>query len=119
MGFWSRPRKSLGSALALAAVLAAALFLSAPAQAETITAVMHSGLRVLDPVITTAHIVRNHAYMIYDTLLATDADGKIQPQMAEKWTVSPDGKTYTFTLRPGLKWHDGPPVKSEDCIASI
>ena len=39
--------------------------------------------------------------------------------MAEKWEVSPDGKTYTFTLRDGLKWHDGAPVKAEDCVASI
>lgn len=111
---WSSVR-----ALALAASLSAALALSAPANAQTITAVMHSALRVLDPVITTAHIVRNHGYMIYDTLLATDAEGKIQPQMAENWRVSADGKTYTFTLRSGLKWHDGLPVKAEDCIASI
>ena len=119
MGLIGRSRRSSVRALVLAAVLSGALLLSVPANAETITAVMHSALRVLDPVITTAHIVRNHAYMIYDTLLATDADGKIQPQMAEKWVVSPDGKTYTFTLRSGLKWHDGPPVKAEDCVASI
>jgi peptide/nickel transport system substrate-binding protein len=119
MGSFRCSKWSLVRALVLAAALIAALSLSAPANAETITAVMHSALRVLDPVITTAHIVRNHAYMIYDTLLATDADGKIQPQMAEKWVVSPDGKTYTFTLRSGLKWHDGPAVKAEDCIASI
>jgi peptide/nickel transport system substrate-binding protein len=37
----------------------------------------------------------------------------------DKWTVSPDKLTYTFTLRDGLKWHDGAPVTSEDCIASI
>lgn len=44
------------------------------------TAVMHAGLRALDPNITTAYIARNFAYMVYDTLLATDASGKIQPQ---------------------------------------
>ena len=49
----------------------------------TITAVMHSGLRVLDPVITTAHITRNHGYMIYDVLTAVDENFKPQPQMAE------------------------------------
>ena len=79
MGSFRCSKWSLVRALALAAALSAALSLSAPANAETITAVMHSALRVLDPVITTAHIVRNHAYMIYDTLLATDADGKIHP----------------------------------------
>ncbi|MCH3696597.1 ABC transporter substrate-binding protein, partial [Campylobacter lari] len=36
-----------------------------------------------------------------------------------KWDVSADGKTYTMTLRPGQKWHDGKPVTAEDCVASI
>ena len=64
---------------------------------------MHSSVRVLDPIITTAHITRNHGHMIYDTLFATNAKNEIQPQMVEKWDVSADGKSYTFTLRPGLK----------------
>src|SRR3546814_16336589 len=38
---------------------------------------------------------------------------------SDLWEVSADGKTYTMTLRPGLKWHDGKPVKAEDCVASI
>lgn len=89
------------------------------AQAQTINAVMHSSLRVLDPIITTAHITRNHGYMIYDTLLSTDENNVIQPQMLEKWDVSNDGKTYTFFLRDGLKWHDGEPVTATDSVASI
>jgi len=104
----------------LAAAMAGVLGAGAPAlDAQTITAVMQSGIRVLDPVITTAHITRDHGYMIYDTLLGTDADNKIQPQMVDKWDVSADGRSYTFTLRPGLKWHDGQPVTAEDCVASI
>lgn len=99
--------------------LALALVAAAPLGAQTLNVVMASKLSVLDPVLTTAHQSRNHAYMIYDTLLAVDADSKIRPQMASKWEVSPDGKTYTFTLRDGLKWHDGTPVKAEDCVASI
>jgi peptide/nickel transport system substrate-binding protein len=94
--------------------------LGAGAQAETtITAVMQAPLRSLDPVITTAYVIRNYGYMIYDTLLSVDAKGEIKPQMLEKWEVSADGKTYTFTLRDGLKWHDGKPVTADDCIASI
>lgn len=105
--------------LSLATAVSAALLCAIPATAQTVTAVLHSPLRVLDPIITTAYMSRNHGYMIFDTLLATDAQNKIQPQMAEKWATSATGKTYTFTLRQGLKWHDGQPVKSEDCIASI
>jgi peptide/nickel transport system substrate-binding protein len=92
---------------------------SAAAQAQTVTAVMQASLRSLDPVVSTANIVRDYGYMVYDTLLAFDAQDRVQPQMAEKWTVSPDGKTYTFTLREGLKWHDGAAVTADDCVASI
>jgi peptide/nickel transport system substrate-binding protein len=103
----------------LAGALAGAVALAgAPARAQTVTAVMQSGLRVMDPVVTTAFMTRDHGYMIYDTLLGTDANFKVQPQMAA-WKVSDDGKTYTFTLRDGLKWHDGAPVTSDDCVASI
>src|SRR5205814_1332420 len=44
---------------------------------------------------------------------------KPQPQMVDKWTVSDDKLTYKFTLRDGLKWHDGQPVRAADCIPSI
>jgi peptide/nickel transport system substrate-binding protein len=104
------------------AILAAAsaLSLAAPTQAgKTLRAVMHSDLKILDPVWTTAYIVRNHGYMIYDTLFATDANGEVQPQMVGKYDVSPDKLTHTFTLRDDLTWHDGQPVKAEDCVASI
>jgi peptide/nickel transport system substrate-binding protein len=88
------------------------------AKGKTITAVMHSDLRIIDPLFTTAYITRDHGYMVYDTLLATDSDFKIQPQMADV-KVSDDKLTYTFTLRDGLKWHDGAPVTAEDCVASL
>ena len=94
--------------------------LTGTASAETLLrAVMHSDLKILDPIWSTAYIVRNHGYMIYDTLFSMDAKGEIQPQMVDKVDVSPDGLVYTLTLRDGLAWHDGPPVTAEDCIASI
>jgi len=102
------------SMLALAAISAP----QALAAGKTITAVMHSDLRIIDPGFTTAYITRDHGYMVYDTLLATDSNFKVQPQMAD-WKVSDDKLTYTFTLRDGLKWHDGTPVTAEDCVASL
>jgi peptide/nickel transport system substrate-binding protein len=96
--------------MASAAALSTALPLRAKAAGgKTITAVMHSDLRIIDPGLTTAYITRDHGYMIYDTLLAMDSSFKIQPQMAE-YKISDDKLTYTFTLRDGLKWHDGAPV---------
>jgi peptide/nickel transport system substrate-binding protein len=114
-----RQRRALVSFITLSAfVLSAAPAPSSPAHAKTITAVMHSDLRILDPGFTGAYITRDHGYMVYDTLLATDSSFKIQPQMAD-WKVSDDKLTYTFTLREGLKWHDGSPVTAEDCVASL
>jgi peptide/nickel transport system substrate-binding protein len=57
--------------------------------------------------------------MIYDTLFATDANGEVKPQMVDKYEMSADKRTYTFTLREGLAWHDGQPVTAKDCVASI
>src|SRR5882724_7471106 len=105
------------STVASGLALSAALAVSSPADAKTITAVMHADLRT-PGMMTTAYIVRDFGYMIFDTLLAQDANFKIQPQMAE-WKVSDDKLTYTFTLRDGLKFHDGTPVTAEDCVASL
>src|SRR3954468_20388163 len=113
-----RKRLTVASRVLRGLALGAALAVPALAEAKTLTAVMHSDLRVTDPIITTAYITRDHGYMVYDTLLATDSNFKIQPQMAD-WKVSDDKLTYTFTLRDGLKWHDGAPVTAEDCVASL
>ena len=108
------------STLAIAAAAVAAIGFAVPAHAQqTLRAVMHSDLKILDPIWTTAYIVRNHGYMIYDTLFSQDEKGEIKPQMVEKYDVSADKLTYTFTLRDGLTWHDGAPVTAEDCVASL
>ncbi len=107
-------------ALVLAGVLGMAGTATVTAQAQTtLRVVNHSDLKILDPVWTTAYIVRNHGYMIYDTLFAMDGNLQVKPQMVDKWTTSADKLTWTFTLRDGLEWHDGKPVTAEDCVASI
>ena len=57
--------------------------------------------------------------MVYDTLFALDDKLVPRPQMVDKWEVSPDKLTWTFTLRDGLEWHDGQPVTAADCVASL
>src|SRR5471032_998700 len=97
----------------------AGLSLAAPAAAQTIKAVMHSDVKILDPIWTTAYIQRNFGYMVWDTLFAIDDKFEPKAQMVDKWDVSADKLTWTFTLRDGLVWHDGQPVTAEDCVASI
>jgi peptide/nickel transport system substrate-binding protein len=72
-----------------------------------------------DPVWTTTTIARNHALMIWDMLYGFDSKFEPQPQMLSGHEVSADGLTWRFTLRDGLLFHDGQPVRPVDCIASI
>src|SRR5262249_23953309 len=100
--------------------LAAGCALAPIAAAETtLRAALHSDLKIIDPVWTTALITTLHGLMIYDTLFALDEKLQIKPQMVDSWTVSDDKLHFTFTLRDGLEWHDGEPVTAQDCIASI
>src|SRR5690349_6592241 len=56
---------------------------------------------------------------IYEGLTAIDKDLKVIPGLAESWTVSSDGKTYSFKLRPGVKFHDGSAMDATDVVSSI
>ena len=104
----------------LACALAALFAFAGTASAETVLKVaLHSDLKIIDPIWTTALISTHHGNMVYDTLFAVDEKLQVQPQMVDKWDVSADKLTYTFVLRDGLEWHDGQPVTAEDCIASI
>ncbi len=85
----------------------------------TLRFVPQADIQVLDPVISTSYNTRNFAYMVWDTLFALDAEFRPQPQMVDRWSASPDGLTYDFTLREGLLWHDRQPVRAADCVASI
>jgi peptide/nickel transport system substrate-binding protein len=109
-----------GRLLFISALAAAIGWTIAPAHAQkTLKVVQHSDIKILDPIWSPAYIVRNHGYLIYDTLFALDAKLQPQPQMAESLVMSDDGLTATIKLRDGLGWHDGKPVTSEDCIASL
>lgn len=80
---------------------------------------MHADVRVLDPHWTTQTIAGIHGMLIYDTLFGVDADGVPQPQMVGDYSISDDRLTYTFTLRDGLRFHDGSDVTTADVIASL
>jgi peptide/nickel transport system substrate-binding protein len=100
----------------------ASIFLGTPALADgakVIRMIPGGDLKIIDPIQNASYISRNHGYMIYDTLFAVDSKGNVKPQMVDTYKVSPDHKKYTFTLRQGLKWHDGAPVTASDCVASI
>ncbi len=88
-------------------------------RAQTLKMVPQANLTSLDPIWTTANITRNYGFMVYDTLYGLDAQYRVQPQMAAGHTEENGGREVTITLREGLRWHDGEPVRAADCLASI
>jgi peptide/nickel transport system substrate-binding protein len=87
--------------------------------ATTLKFVPQIDLSFLDPHGTTAYVTRGHGHMIFDTLYGQDAQFRASPQMVEGHVVENDGRLWTLTLRPGLLFHDGVPVRARDCVASI
>lgn len=70
-------------------------------------------LDTVDPIQTTTTTVANMLDYVAETLTSLGPDGKIQPWLAESWTHSPDGLTYTFKLRKGVTFHDGTPFDAK------
>jgi len=81
--------------------------------------VVNVGLQNLDPISSPSFVTRNFAYLVFDTLVSQDSQGRFQPQMLESWQASEDRLTWTFKLRPGLEFHDGTAVTAEDVVASL
>ncbi len=101
-------------AVALAGSLLAGFATPSTAQAkDTIIVGMQLEPPGLDPTAGAASAIRQVTYAnIYEGLTRIDVKGEVQPGLAESWTISPDGKTYTFRLIRGAKFHDGTPF---DC----
>ena len=97
--------------------------LAAPAIAQGSSRVLkfvpQSNLANFDPIWGTQYVVRNASQLVWDTLYGMDSKLVAKRQMVEGEEVSADGLTWTFKLRPGLKFHDGAPVLSRDVVASI
>src|SRR5438128_4827053 len=117
-------RRTLLKTVAAAGTLAATGRLSAPAVAQgaaarTLRFVPQANLANFDPIWGTQYVVRNASGMVWDTLYGVDEELQPQRQMVEAEEVSSDGLTWTFRLRPGLKFHDGEPVLAKDVVASL
>src|SRR5271170_1837019 len=89
------------------------------AAARTLYFVPQANLANFDPIWTTQYVVRNASAVVWDTLYGFDDKLQPQRQMAESEEISSDGLTWTFRLRPALKFHDGEPVLSKDVVASL
>ncbi len=93
--------------------------ISQGAAARTLKFVPQANLANFDPIWGTQYVVRNAAALVWDTLYGVNDKLEPQRQMIESEEVSSDGLTWTFRLRPGLKFHDGERVLAKDCVASL
>ncbi len=113
------------SKLLLTAVAPAALPAVAAAQAPkaggTLTFAVTAEAPTTDCHATTTYAAVHVLAPHYSLLLKVDPDAypKLKPDVAESWTVSPDGRTYTFKIRPGVLFHDGTPLTSKDVKATF
>ena len=106
--------QAAGSSLALAAPR-----IGTAKDRRVLTFIPLADLAILDPVWTAARPTRNHGYLVFDTLYGLDEHYVAQPQMVESHSIENDGKLWTLTLREGLRFHDGEPVRGVDVVASV
>ena len=88
--------------------------IGAPGGGGTMVYTRSEETETLDPHRTTALSSAEADSLLYDTLTSLDYDNTVKPGLAERWDISPDGKTYTFTLRRGVRFHSGKALTSAD-----
>lgn len=104
--------QELTKRVAVAALLAAAAVVAGPQPAMAAKTKLVLGMAIepsgLDPTIAAPVAIGQVTWQnIYQGLVRLDRDGKVQPQLAQSWTIAPDGLTYTFKLRAGVKFQNG------------
>src|SRR5262249_1785108 len=110
--------RRLGGVFA-AALLVAALA-SAPASAEKVLRIANQGEpETLDPQKTSTVVESNVLRNLFEGLVVQDPKGNVAAGVAEKWSASEDGVTYTFNLRADAKWSNGDPVTAQDFVFSL
>ena len=105
--------------IASAASMVAAPTLLRAQGKSTLRFVPQADPAILDPIVTTGLVSRNHGFLLFETLYAVDAQFRPQPQMVEGHSVGADGLMWTMRLREGLRFHDGSPVLARDVVASL
>jgi peptide/nickel transport system substrate-binding protein len=106
-------------ALLVIALAAAGMPAAAQAPRDRFVFALSGGPDTLDPQLTSATLAFQVNKSLYDTLVEPDDEGKLVPALAESWTVSPDGLTWTFRLRAGVKFHHGKTLDAGDVKATL
>ena len=112
-------RRTFLGTVAVGAGALAAPRLARSAGASTLKFVPAQDLALLDPIQSPSGSTIMHSCLVFDTLYGLDESYKAQPQMVEGHVTEDDGKLWKLTLRDGLKFHNGEPVRARDVVASL
>lgn len=107
------------STTALLYILNNNLVVSVPARGGTYSEGIIGSPRFINPVLAISDADRDLTSLVYSGLLHATPEGDYTPDLAQSYTISDDGKTYTFILRKDATFHDKTPVTSEDIIFTI
>lgn len=95
------------------------LLVTVPAQGGTVTEGILGSPRFVNPLLALSDADRDLVALTYAGLMGVDGSGTLIPVLAKNYSISPDGKTYTFTLRSGTKFSDGTPVTANDVVYTV
>lgn len=109
----------MGRTIRASLVVMAAVLAAPTAWAQTLEVATDQSPVGLDPHVATSFATALVNGVLYEGLTAIDKDLKVIPELAESWTVSADGLTYVFALRPGVTFHDGSPMTPADVVATF
>lgn len=90
-----------------------------PKRGGTLTMAIRKDLTMMNPLVRTMSTDQSIRELIYESLLTLDEQGNLKPRLAESWKISQDGKTYTFHLRKGVKYHNGQEMTARDAKFAI
>ncbi|MDE1924762.1 MAG: peptide ABC transporter substrate-binding protein [Patescibacteria group bacterium] len=110
---------SLLSSVSLVYLLNESLLVATPAYGGSLSEGLIGSPRFINPVLAISDSDHDLTSLVYSGLLKAAPSGDYVPDLAQSYTVSPDGKTYTFVLRPNATFHDGTPVTADDVVFTI
>jgi peptide/nickel transport system substrate-binding protein len=109
----------VASSIGLLYLLNASLLIAAPARGGSLTEGLLGSPRFINPVLALSDADRDLTALAYSGLLRATPEGGYVPDLASAYTVSDDGRTYTFTMRDGATFHDGKPVTADDVVFTV
>lgn len=109
----------VGSTVGLLAMVNVSLRVAVPGYGGSFSEGIIGSPRFINPALAVSDADHDLSQLVFSGLLKATPQGEYVPDLASSYTLSPDGKVYTFTLRDGLTFHDGKPVTAQDIIFTI